>query len=1030
MAKITNNVVVRTVKKHGIRIILLPILCLFLIIPLFWGTIKGIFEDVSNVFSDVLDNINIVGNNLEIDQEYLSDAKKRLERMGIDSDDLGLDGNEEYLDRFLEAEIVTNYPYLGGDGLQGTVYFERASIDGSTKQLNYISYDEFYNMKENGNTEIYDCFTVDTEDWTVHVIKNSAQGSFEVEKINYKSMVEKFSMPFEFTIALAMVSQNPQFALAVVDLVKDSRIVVTIAESKTTVTTNTTYSYNVLEQKLDPETGIMNSMTVGETIEEEQEPIVEESYYTSVFLSRANTWILNQVTDYSYVDTGDMVGDPQITELENLHITTILTDEEATYRYHINRKNTVVVTTREQKWNQGQPQVIDKTSNFTNLILRDSMNISGAGLVEIAKQCHDALANGNFHYGATSGGIPIDVNSDTQVDCSGYISWVLYEAGYTEMEGSQHTTHNYSLGEFGQSKGWDIITNVDDIQPGDICFYRGSLDGGDPQHVNICVGVDNGEYVFYDCGSNSAISAIDPIRYDMSSFGYAFRPNDDIVQSLEPDTINDLKESIQNYVNTISNARYHVYVKNLDANNNNTISIGTGRVKSEGWLKLFIMATAYNEIKSGNVDENEISANIERMITTDSNDAANTILTMLGEDDIDAGIDKVNAYLNRYGYNSTNLEEELLSTTEDVGSDDNYTTTSDVGKLLQNIYNGTCVSGEYSEKMMNLLKGQILTQYIPSTVTEGTVANKTGEQSDILQDAAIVSIENANYVVVISATDVTNKADAASGITEIARMVNAYFVENGTVNDNSENSEQNEELDIQMNGRRVCYNVPRWGYICPLDNLVSGSDMLFELLADNEKTQNHENLMRYLLYLLTNDSYGVEEFQFNDFLNGSFSDTSEIEGDSIQEKVWSAVVNAGYSEEAAAGVLGNIEAESGYDPSIIEGGTGIGFGLCQWSYGRRTNLEAYAQSKGVDPSDINTQIEYLIGEITPGGGANGYATYQLLTYNGYSPDDWINATTPEDAAIAFCWSFERPGIPRMDVRTEAARRYYEQFKSN
>ena len=70
----------------------------------------------------------------------------------------------------------------------------------------------------------------------------------------------------------------------------------------------------------------------------------------------------------------------------------------------------------------------------------------------------------------------------------------------------------------------------------------------------------------------------------------------------------------------------------------------------------------------------------------------------------------------------------------------------------------------------------------------------------------------------------------------------------------------------------------------------------------------------------------------------------------------------------------------------------------------------------------------MIGEITPGGGANGYATYQLLTYKGYSPDDWKNATTPENAAIAFCWSFERPGIPRMEVRTEAARKYYEQFK--
>lgn len=96
--------------------------------------------------------------------------------------------------------------------------------------------------------------------------------------------------------------------------------------------------------------------------------------------------------------------------------------------------------------------------------------------------------------------------------------------------------------------------------------------------------------------------------------------------------------------------------------------------------------------------------------------------------------------------------------------------------------------------------------------------------------------------------------------------------------------------------------------------------------------------------------------------------------------------------------------------------------------GRKRQLQDYAASKGTEWSDENTQVEFLIGEITPGGGANGYASYQLGTYKGYSGSDWENATTPEDAAIAFCWSFERPGKPRLDVRTKAARKYYEQFK--
>lgn len=209
---------------------------------------------------------------------------------------------------------------------------------------------------------------------------------------------------------------------------------------------------------------------------------------------------------------------------------------------------------------------------------------------------------------------------------------------------------------------------------------------------------------------------------------------------------------------------------------------------------------------------------------------------------------------------------------------------------------------------------------------------------------------------------------------------------------------------------------------------VRTSDYLFTIIENNERTANLLDLTKYLLYKSTNVLYGVGTFDFEEYALSSFVEMTGLYGSSTQEKVWWAVIDAGYSKEAAAGVLGNIEAESAFSPELIEHGNGIGFGLCQWSFGRRDQLEAYAASKGVEPSDENTQIEFLIAEITPGGGADGYANYQLVTYNGYSASDWKNASTPEDAAIAFCWSFERPGIPRMDVRTEAARRYYEQFK--
>lgn len=211
------------------------------------------------------------------------------------------------------------------------------------------------------------------------------------------------------------------------------------------------------------------------------------------------------------------------------------------------------------------------------------------------------------------------------------------------------------------------------------------------------------------------------------------------------------------------------------------------------------------------------------------------------------------------------------------------------------------------------------------------------------------------------------------------------------------------------------------------ENLVRAG-YLFHIIEGNEKTANFLDLTKYLLYKATGISYGVVTYNFDEFGINSFSGAYGIYGNTVQEKVWFSLRSAGFSEYATAGVMGNIEAESGYNESLIEKGSGNGFGLCQWSFGRRTQLENYAKSKGVSPSDINTQIEFLIGEITPGGGANGYANYQIMNNKGYTANDWKNANSPEKAAEVFCYTFERPGIPRLSVRTDAARKYYEEFK--
>lgn len=119
----------------------------------------------------------------------------------------------------------------------------------------------------------------------------------------------------------------------------------------------------------------------------------------------------------------------------------------------------------------------------------------------------------------------------------------------------------------------------------------------------------------------------------------------------------------------------------------------------------------------------------------------------------------------------------------------------------------------------------------------------------------------------------------------------------------------------------------------------------------------------------------------NDAAGGSGVGGSSVvlSSNDIEKSVWDSLIASGYSKTATAAVMGNIQNESGFRASAIEKGNGIGFGLCQWSFGRRTNLEDYAKSQNKSSSDLSIQIQFLLGELTPGGGCNGYAKYQIIS---------------------------------------------------
>ena len=111
--------------------------------------------------------------------------------------------------------------------------------------------------------------------------------------------------------------------------------------------------------------------------------------------------------------------------------------------------------------------------------------------------------------------------------CDRLVDWILYRAGYTD----QPLTQGYvvsGLVTFCKEMGFERITDMNALQPGDIVFVNPHADGG-PLHVYMLASeVKNGTALRYDHGSDSRIMSnqptSEPVSYREAPFMYAYRP--------------------------------------------------------------------------------------------------------------------------------------------------------------------------------------------------------------------------------------------------------------------------------------------------------------------------------------------------------------------------------------------------------------------------------------------------------------------------------------------------------------------------
>lgn len=129
---------------------------------------------------------------------------------------------------------------------------------------------------------------------------------------------------------------------------------------------------------------------------------------------------------------------------------------------------------------------------------------------------------------------------------------------------------------------------------------------------------------------------------------------------------------------------------------------------------------------------------------------------------------------------------------------------------------------------------------------------------------------------------------------------------------------------------------------------------------------------------------------------------TSLTGDSVEAKVWNYFVEKGLTAEQIAGVMGNIEAESGGIRTDAVESNGVGYGLVQWSFGRRAALEQAAADAGVSPAELSFQLDYIYYELTN-------RPISRSEYSGLGSTEWeglIKQTTVEDALVFFHHEYE------------------------
>ena len=163
---------------------------------------------------------------------------------------------------------------------------------------------------------------------------------------------------------------------------------------------------------------------------------------------------------------------------------------------------------------------------------------------------------------------------------------------------------------------------------------------------------------------------------------------------------------------------------------------------------------------------------VEVMINVSSNLATNILIEKVGPEN-------VMRTMKRYGLNDIRVLRGVEDDKAFKEGKNNTTTAYDLALLYTALANGSCISRQASEEMVEILKTQKFKDMIPSLLPpDVVVAHKTGSITNVQHDSGIIYLpDGRSYILVILSKDLRSNQEGINVIAGISKAVYDYMME-------------------------------------------------------------------------------------------------------------------------------------------------------------------------------------------------------------------------------------------------------------